>query len=74
MVVMSFPTLFVISNAFYFFPTTADEILEYINELDHKKAAGMDGLPVKCIKIVEDIISPILCIIFNTHIENGTFP
>jgi len=45
-----------------------------LNELDHKKAAGMDGLPVKCIKIVEDIISPILCIIFNTHIENGTFP
>jgi len=37
------------TKSFYFFPTTADEILKYINQLDHKKAAGMDGLPVKCI-------------------------
>jgi len=37
------------TEPFYFFPTTADEILKYINQLDHKKAAEMHGLPVICI-------------------------
>jgi len=60
-------------ESFYFFLTTADEILKYINQLDHKKAAGMDGLPVKCIKMAGDIISPLPCMIFSIHIINGTF-
>jgi len=30
-----------------FFPTTANEILKYINQLDHKKTVGIHELPVK---------------------------
>jgi len=66
MFVMSFPTLSTFSQQLQ---------MQSWNTFEHDhKAAGMDGLPVKCIKIVEDIISLILCIIFNNHIENGTFP
>ena len=49
------------------------EILKLIKQFDHKEAAGTDGIPVKYIKMVGDIIWPILCMICISHRKKWNF-
>ena len=49
-------------------------IAKEIENLDTKKAAPQDDVPVKILKLNNDIFSQYLCQIFNESIEAANFP
>ena len=55
-------------------PITEEEVTHYIRSLNDHKSAGATGIPIKCIKLSNVIISPILTVIFNRCITEGIFP
>ena len=61
-------------KSFFFMPTTTEEIGFLIDELQNKKATKFDDIETKFIKLSKDVISPILCILFNFCIISGVYP
>jgi len=55
-------------------PTCSEEILKRINLLDYKKSTDLYDIPVKLVKLSENIICTYLADIFNNCIQNGAFP
>ena len=55
-------------------PITEEEVTYYIQSLNDHKSAGATDIPIKCIKLSNVIISPILTVIFNRCITEGIFP
>lgn len=53
---------------------TEREIYESILKLDISKGAGVDGMDIKSLKYVADIIAPHLTSLFNYSIDNGEYP
>ena len=63
-----------IVDSLYMTPTTPLEILEYIDKLDSKKAAGSDEISCHMIKLTRLIIAPLLSNLFNVCIYKSVFP
>ena len=59
---------------FYFVPVDKDVIAKEIKNLNTKKAAPQDDIPVKILKLNNDIFSQYLSQIFNESIEAANFP
>ena len=59
---------------FSFKPTTVDNVKKLLDEIDTKKAVGVDSIPPKLIKIASNFLAPILTIAINSSIENSVFP
>ena len=45
-----------------------------LNEIDTKKAVGIDTIPPKIIKMASNFLAPILTTAINSSIENSVFP
>ena len=45
-----------------------------LNEIDTKKAVGIDTISPKLIKMASDFLAPILTTAINSSIENSVFP
>ena len=59
---------------FSFLPTGKDVIAKKIRNLNTKKAAPQDDVPVKILKLNNDIFSQYLSQIFHESIEVANFP
>ena len=59
---------------FSFKPTTVDNMKKLLNEIDTKKAVGIDTIPPKDIKMASNFLAPILTTAINSSIENSLFP
>ena len=57
-----------------FVPVDKGVIAEEIKKLNTKKAAPQDDIPVKILKLNNDIFSQYLSQIFNESIEAANFP
>ena len=55
-------------------PTSEDEIINIINDLNSTKAVDIYDIPVKLIKLGKHFISKQLCHIFNNSFETGIYP
>ena len=49
---------------FYFKPSTFDNVKKLLNEIDTRKAVGIDPIPPKLIKIASHFVSPNT---YNSH-------
>lgn len=58
----------------FFAPTTSDEVFQTFMSLKNSKARDINGLQIRPIKFVADILSPALTHIFNLSICAGIFP
>ena len=69
------PTILVPKNNFSVFlrPITIDECLGIISKLKNSKP-DLHNLPVYLLKIFSEMVSPILCDIFNLCLTSGVFP
>ena len=59
---------------FSFVPVDKDVIEKEIKNLDTKKTAPKNGIPVKILKLNNDLLSKYLSQIFNESIEVANFP
>ena len=59
---------------FSFKPTTVDNVKKLLNEIDTKKAVGIDTIPPKLIKMASKFLAPILTTAISSSIENSVFP
>ena len=59
---------------FFFKPVTPPEIEELIKCFDTNKAAGIDTIPPKLIKIAADFLTPLLTVAINKSTEENIFP
>ena len=57
-----------------FLEPITEEVTNCIRSLNDHKSAGATDIPIKCIKLSNVIISPILTVIFNRCITEGIFP
>ena len=61
-------------HSIYLSNITINEIIIEINNLEQNKSPGHDEFTAKFLKISHDIISPILCDIFNICMKKGEYP
>ena len=61
-------------NSFYLFPTTADQIENVISSLNSNKASGPYSIPTKLLKILKNLISKPLELLFNCSFATGIVP
>nr|CAI5837667.1 unnamed protein product [Callosobruchus analis] len=61
-------------NSIVLLPTSKDEIIKIISQLQTKKAAGCDQIRNETIKQIAEHISEPLCFIFNLCIDGRQFP
>ena len=59
---------------FFFKPVTRSEIKNFINCLNTNKAAGIDTIPLKLIKIAADFLTPLFTVAINKSTEENIFP
>jgi len=62
------------SASFYLKPITATEVLSHIKQLNPAKSNGSEGIPLKFLKMVGDVIAPILTNKYNNCIKVGNYP
>ena len=71
------PTLFSFPNSstsFFFFLATPEEIYLLIGGIKTKKAVRENDISNNLLKLSNTVISPFLCTIFNSYIQQGEFP
>ena len=61
-------------NAFYFSPTTNEEVADLISALSNKKVKRVEDIDTFYLKISKHIISPLLSKLFNLSITQGVRP
>ena len=61
-------------ETFFFKPVTSLEIEKLFNCFDKNKAAGIDTIPPKLIKIEADFWTPLLTVAIKKSIEGNIFP
>ena len=61
-------------NSIFIQPIAEDEIRMHIRGLDSSKSTGIDGIPIKYIKMAATVITPRLTQLFNICIKKGYFP
>ena len=62
-----------LSDSFYLYPTTPQEIQTIISSIQNKYSASVDGTPSFLIKLLQSNIIVILTNIFHLSISTGTF-
>jgi hypothetical protein len=62
------------SNSIIFTETTIEEISAIISQMKSKYSQGPDEIPTAIIKHLNQILSPILCYLFNKALRLGTYP
>ena len=62
------------SNNFQFHHTTREDVLKILKTLNPKKATGCDQIPAKLLKHASLQIAPVISIIINKALDEGTFP
>ena len=63
-----------LSHSVFLYPVTSQEIVAEINHLDSTKSTGPFSIPIDILKLIKDIISKPLEIIFNSSLSNGIVP
>ena len=63
-----------IEKSLVFYPTEVMEISKYAQNLRNHKAAGLDGLTAKTIKVSIDVICDRLTYFVNESLSSGVFP
>ena len=63
-----------VKHSFFFSPASPDEIATIIRSLKPKKSNRENDIETKFLKYSNVIISPVMCNIFNSCIEQGKFP
>ena len=63
-----------VKNSFFFSPASTAEIATIIRSLKPKKSNRENDIETKFLKYNNVIISPVICNIFNSCIEQGKFP
>ena len=63
-----------LSRSVFLYPVTSQEIVAEINHLDSTKATGPFSIPIDILKLIKDIISKPLEIVFNSSLSNGIVP
>lgn len=53
---------------------TTQQVSSFIQNLDSTKATGLDGLGLRLLKIIQNIISPSIAAIINKSLSSGKFP
>ena len=61
-------------NSFFFSPATREEIYTLIGDIKMKKTVKENDFDDKFLKLSNAVIAPCLCDIFNSCIQQGTFP
>ena len=59
---------------FSFKPTTVENVKKLLNDIDTKKAVGIDTILPKLIKMASNFLAPILTTAIDSSIENSVFP
>ena len=60
-------------HSFVYLPCTDEEITKIIRNLKNKKGS-LEEIPVSILKMITDLISPILSELFNKSVDSCTFP
>ena len=63
-----------INNSFFFAPAAPEEIILIIRNLKSKKAIREQDIDTNFLKYSNQIISPFICDLYNSCIEQGKFP
>ena len=63
-----------VTDNFKFSPTSIQEVMLILLQLDDKKSSGPVDTPIKLLKIAAPIIVPKLASIFNLSMSSGMFP
>ena len=61
-------------NNFLLNPTTPEEIINIINNMNINKTSGPSSIPIKLLKLIGGIVSNQLCLIINSSFSNGIVP
>ena len=61
-------------NKFSFRPTTSSIVFTHLKRLSKTKSTGLDNISAKLIRECADIISGLLCDLFNKSLRSGIFP
>ena len=62
------------NRSFYFYKVNNNEIAKLIDGLKTNSSPGVDGITVKTIKYIKDVVSPHLSSLINMAIDEGIFP
>ena len=71
---LSCTSLISLQNNFYLKPITLSEVLMFLQQLNSAISPGLNGIPLKYIRMSAQIIAPMLVILFNSCIQCGTYP
>lgn len=72
--ICKFDTLTPTNQSIFLRPTTVQEVITRINDLDINKCPGPDGIPAYFVKTHHQIFAPLLKDVFNESIAFGSFP
>lgn len=64
----------VIEKTFFFYPTCETEVMAVINRLKNKNSTGCDGISIKVIKKLQDVLAGPLVYVINLIFEKASFP
>lgn len=67
-------TLTYSTESIFLSPVTPSEVLLRINQLNVKKAAGLDSITAKVIKSCGETIAPVIATIINNCFQEGIYP
>ena len=70
---MNYITGFSPTNSFFFSPVLPSEVSNIIHKMENK-SSHIDTYSIRVVKYLSDILSPVLCKIFNKSFETGWFP
>lgn len=60
--------------SFSFSPVSSDDINQVFRSLTPKSSTGLDDLFSKMLKLIQDSLTPIMCVTINQSLINGIFP
>ena len=62
------------ANSFFMFPSSTDEVVQFIENLNDKKTVRSNDVETRFIKYSKSIISSIINDLFNLCVNKGIFP
>ena len=62
------------SNSLFPTPVTFIEVNDLINTLNQSKSVGPNSIPIKLLKILGSLVSPLVALLVNQSFQSGVFP